>query len=56
MKAKRMRRQLRKVFRDQVRVTWGRLCRLPWRERWLLAWMLLWRDDDLDRAARRNRR
>ena len=53
MKAKRIRRQYKKVLRDNVRVIWVRLCALPHRERWRLAWMLIRRDVDLDRAARK---
>ena len=53
MKAKRIRRQFRKVLRDNVRLVWVKLCALPRRERWRLAWMLIRSDADLDRAAKK---
>jgi len=42
---------MRRVFRDQLRVIWSRLCRLPFRERLVLAWYLVRGDEDLNKAA-----
>ena len=50
-----MRRQIRKQYgdamRDNLRLIWVKLCTLPRRERWRLAWMLILRDTDLDKAT-----
>ena len=52
-----MRRQIRGQYqdamRDNLRLIWAKLCTLPRRERWRLAWMLIWRDTNLDKAARK---
>jgi len=56
MKAKRLRRQMRKVLRDQLRLMWGKLCGLPFRERLKLAWLLVRADTNLNRAAGRRKR
>ena len=53
MKAKRVRRQMRKVLKSNVRVIWVQLCALPRRDRWRLAWLLVRGDARIDKARGR---
>jgi hypothetical protein len=56
MKAKRYKRIARDAaqtaFRDNVRASFTAFCRLAWRERLRIAWLLVRGDDNLEKAVR----
>lgn len=53
MKLKKWRKEMRKALPDAVRLVWAKLCILPRRERWRLAWLLVRGVDDLERAVKK---
>ena len=53
MKLKKWRKEMRKALPDAVRLVWAKLCVLPRRERWRLAWLLVRGVDDLERAVKK---
>ena len=50
---KKLRQVAREIYGDNLRLMWARLCCLPRRERWRLAWLLIWGNPDIERAVRR---
>jgi hypothetical protein len=53
MKMKKIRKEIRRVMPDAIRIVWGKLCLLPFLERARLCWLLIRGKSCIDDAVKR---